>query len=228
LPEIVSYCSYCHRELPGLETLCQQCFAAGYDQLSHPKPWRQRFQLRPQFTRGNLIGFFLLFAFAFAVLRFDFPYFHARHMRTTETSALISILIACLAFFHQGGGKERVGAAPSNIFEYKMNWRRFALLVVAEAVVGLFLYALFTFIPVELQVLISVACWVIVRIERWTFPKNKSLASLLCAVTGVAVFLCWLAWRITHEQVWSSSGFVGVCLMAGLIFLDRRQEWLDS
>ena len=76
--------------------------------------------------------------------------------------------------------------------------------------------------------LISVACWVIVRIERWTFPKNKSLASLLCAVTGVAVLLCWLAWRITHEQVWSSLGLVGVCLMAGLIFLDRRQEWLDS
>ena len=215
----MSYCSYCHRELPRLETLCQQCFAVRYDQLSHPKGWRQRFQLRPQSTRDNLIGFFLLFAFAFAVLRFDFPYFHARHMRTTETSALISILIACLAFFHQGGG-----AAPSNIFEYKMNWRRFALLVVAEAVVGLILYALFLFIPVELQILISVACWVIVRIDRWTFPKNKSLASLLCAVTGVAVFLCWLAWRITL----SSLGFVGVCLMAGLIFLDRRQEWLDS
>jgi hypothetical protein len=222
----VSRCSYCHRELPGLETLRQQCFAAQYDQLLYPKPSGQRVQLRPKFTRDNLIGFFLLFTFVFASLRFDLPYFHARHMRTTETSALISILIACLAFFHQGGGKERV--APSSIFEYKMNWRRFALLVVAEAVVGLFLYALFTFIPVELQVLISMACWVIVRIERWTFPKNKSLASLLCAVTGVAVFLCWLAWRITHEQVWSSLGFVGVCLMAGLIFLDRRQEWLDS
>jgi len=224
----MSRCSYCHRELAGLETLCQQCFEAQYDQLSHPKPRWQRFQLRPQFTRDNFIGFALLFTVSFASLRFDFPYFHARHMRTTETSALISTLIACVAFFHQGRDKSQIVAAPSNVPEHKMDWRRFTLLVVAEAVVGLFLYALFTFIPVALQVLITVASWVIVAIETWTFPKNKSLGSLLSAITSAAVFLCWLAWRITYEQVWSRVELVGVCLMAGLIFLDRRQEWLDS
>jgi hypothetical protein len=168
------------------------------------------------------------FTVSFASLRFDFPYFHARHMRTTETSALISTLIACVAFFHQGRDKSQIVAAPSNVPEHKMDWRRFTLLVVAEAVVGLFLYALFTFIPVALQVLITVASWVIVAIETWTFPKNKSLGSLLRAITSAAVFLCWLAWRITYEQVWSRVELVGVCLMAGLIFLDRRQEWLDS
>ena len=224
----MSRCSSCYRELPGVETLCRQCFDAQYDQISHSKPWWQRFQLRLRFTRDNFIGFSLLFSVAFAGLRFDFPYFHARHMRTTETSALISTLFACVAFFHQGRGKSQSIAAPSNIFEPKINWRWFTLLVVAEAVVGLFLYALFALIPVGLQMLITVASWVIVEIEILTFPKNKSLGSALSAITGVAGLLCWLAWRITHEQAWSRLGLVGGCLMAGLIFLDRRQEWFET
>jgi hypothetical protein len=224
----MSRCSYCRRELPGLETLCQQCFQAGCDRLAHPKQWWQRFQLRPQFARDNFIGFSLLFTVSFASLRFDFPYFHARHMRNTEISSVISTLIACLAFFHHGGDKSEFGPTPANIFEQKMNWKRFALLVVAEVVIGLFLYAIFAFMPMELQMLITVASWTIVFGENLTFPKNKSLGSLLTAITGFAGFLCWSAWRITHVQVWSRLGLVGGCLMAGLIFLDRRQEWLDS
>ncbi len=224
----MSYCSCCRRDLPGLETLCQQCFEAGCDRLAHSKPWWQRFQLWPQFTWDNFIGFSLLFAIVFVSLRFDFPYFHPRHMRTTETSALMSTLFACTAFFHRPKGKSQVVAARLNTFEYKTNWRRFSLLVAAEAIAGLFLYTLFTFIPVGLQMLITVAGWVIVEIEIWTFPKNRSLGSVLSAITGVAGFLCLLAWRITHREVWSRLGLVGGCLIAGLILLDRRQEWLDS
>ena len=223
----MSRCSYCHRELPDWKHFCQQCFEARYDELSDSKPWRQRFQLRPQFTWDNFIGFGLLFTVSFAALRFDSPYFHARHMRTTETSALISTLIACVAFFQRGRDKSQFVASPSNVPEHKMDWRRFTLLVVAEAVVGLLLYALFTLIPVALQMLITVASWVIVEIETWIFRKTRASVPL-SAITSVVGLLCWLAWRTTHEQVWSRVGLVGGCLMAGLIFLDRRQEWLDS
>ncbi len=124
----MSRCSYCRCELPGLETLCQQCFEAGCDRIAHPKQWWQRFQLRPQFTRDNFIGFSLLFTVSFASLRFDFPYFHARHMWNTETSALIATLIGCLAFFHHGGDKSEVGPTRAKKFDQRMNWKRFALL----------------------------------------------------------------------------------------------------
>ena len=57
--------------------------------------------------------------------------------------------------------------------------------------------------------------------------KNKSLASLLCGITAIPVFSCGFAWGITHEDVWSKLSLTEACLMAALIFLDRRTDACD-
>lgn len=224
-------CSNCGCDLPGLETLCQQCFEAGYDRLAQPKPWWRRFQLRPRFTRDNFIGSIFVFTLLFARLRFDFPYSHARHMWTTETSALFSAFFACIAFFYEGRAKSRAvveaSSSRTSTGYGRSTYARLLLLVVCEITAGTLLYGLFTVMPLALQALVTVASWTIVSIEVGTFPKNKSMGSFLGAVTGVASFSCGVAWGITGQEVWSRLMLVGGCLMAALIFLDRRQEWLD-
>jgi len=100
-------------------------------------------------------------------------------------------------------------------------------MILAEGIAGTLLYGLFTVMPLVLQALITVAVWTVVWIEIGTFPKNKSIGSLLSAVTGLATFSCGIVWTITDQEAWSRLTLVGACLMAGLIFLDRRQEWLD-
>jgi hypothetical protein len=108
-------CPYCRRDLPGLETTCQNCFQAGYDRLVHPQSWWQRlgFHPRPRLARNNLFGFCFLLVFFFVRLRFDFPYLHARHMKTTATSLVVSTLIACVAFFYEGKREPGISYFPS-------------------------------------------------------------------------------------------------------------------
>ena len=107
-------------------------------------------------------------------------------------------------------------------------YMRLVLLLVGEAIAGLFLYATFTFMPIAVQTLIVLTGFVIVQIDIIFYPKkNKSLASLLCGITAILVVSSGVAWRITHGEVWSRLMHVGACLMAALIFLDRRQEWFD-
>jgi hypothetical protein len=116
----------------------------------------------------------------------------------------------------------------SSIFdENQPAYARLLLMIFGETTVGLFLYALFAFIPVAAQMVIVVGSWAIVATENLTFPKNKSLGSLLSAITGTAGFSCGVAWKITHQEFWLRLMLVGICLLAGLIFLDRRQEWQD-
>jgi hypothetical protein len=115
----------------------------------------------------------------------------------------------------------------SGIFdESRPLYVRLPLMILVETIVGVFLYGLFTFIPLAIQMLIAVASWVIVVNDNLTFPKNKSLGSLLCGITGAAIFSCGVAWRITNQEFWSRLMLVGTCLLAALIFLDRREEWL--
>jgi hypothetical protein len=106
-------------------------------------------------------------------------------------------------------------------------YARLLLMILGEAIAGVFLYAFFTFMPVAVQMLVATASWAIVGYENLTFPKNKSLGSLLCGITAFASSLCFVAWRITHGEIWSRLILVGTCLLAALVFLDRRQEWLD-
>ena len=213
----MSRCAYCRRELPGLETLCQQCFENGYDGLVHPKPWSYR--LRPRLTRGNLVGFFILFVFSFVLFRFDFPDFRARHMKTTETSSLISILIACVAFFYESKGKSESVILPRRNFETRSILGRLMLLVAVELIVGLFLY----FMPMAVLVIFAFVGLVIVQNDIFDPIRTKSLGSLLCAITAVPATFCFIAWRITDQDVWLRFMLVGQSLMAALIFLDRRR-----
>jgi hypothetical protein len=115
----------------------------------------------------------------------------------------------------------------STFSESQPSYRRLLIMVLGEAIAGMLLYAAFKLMPLGLQILVAVACWVIVVNENLTFPKNKSVGSLLSALTGVAVFSCGVAWGITSHEFWSRLMLVGTCLLAGLIFLDRRQEWFD-
>jgi hypothetical protein len=107
-------------------------------------------------------------------------------------------------------------------------YARLLLLLLAEVASGVVIYALFTFMPTAVQVPITVAAWAILFYDSTFHPKkNKSLGSLLCAFTGIPVFACGIAWRVTHQDVWSRLALTGACLMAALIFLDRRQDWRD-
>jgi hypothetical protein len=105
---------------------------------------------------------------------------------------------------------------------------RFLRLLLGEAIVGVFLYAVFTFMPMAVQIVITLTALVVIENDIIFHPKkNKSLASLLCGVTAIPAFSCGVAWRITHEDVWSKLSLTGGCLMAALIFLDRRADACD-
>ena len=105
---------------------------------------------------------------------------------------------------------------------------RLVLLIVGWATAGALLYALSTFLPTAVLAIIVVAAYAIVKLDRVS-RKNKSLASLLCVVTCVPTGVCALAMISTHwhEDVLGRLVFVGLCLAAGLILLDRRaDDWL--
>src|SRR5690349_18360046 len=213
----MSRCAYCRRELPGLETLCQQCLEKGYDRLAHSKPWWHR--LRPRLTRGNLVGFFILFIFSFALFRFDFPDFRARHMKTTETSSLISSLIACLAFFYESRSKSESVMVRRRNFETRPILGRLMLLFAVELIAGLFLY----FMPMAVLLIFAFVGFVIVQNAIFDPIRTRSPGYWLCAITAVPATFCFIAWRITDQDVWLRLMLVGQSLMAALTFLDRRR-----
>jgi uncharacterized membrane protein len=118
-----------------------------------------------------------------------------------------------------------IAVAPENINAGRSVYVRFLLLLVGEAIAGLFLYATFTFMPMFVQILIVLTGVVILHNDIIFHPKkNKSLAALLCGITAIPTSSCYVAWRTTHGDVWERLGLVGVCLMAALIFLDRRAD----
>src|SRR5579872_4040177 len=65
--------------------------------------------------------------------------------------------------------------------------------------------------------------WAIVRLDS---RKTKSLGSVLCGITCSLTGVCALAMHFTHwhEDVMTRLIFVGLCLGAGLILLDRRAD----
>jgi hypothetical protein len=100
-----------------------------------------------------------------------------------------------------------------------------ALLTVGWAITGLLLYALSTFLTSAVLAAIVLVAWVIVKLVPVS-RKNKSLASWLCVITGLLTGVCGLALRIAHQhdRVLVRLIFVGMCLGAGLIVLDRRAD----
>ena len=104
-------------------------------------------------------------------------------------------------------------------------YARLALLIVGWATAGGLLYALSTALPVEVLAIIAIVAWAIVRLDTVS-RKNKSLASLLCWITCLLTAVCAGVLRFTHwhDYILGRLIFVGVCLGAGLILLDRRAD----
>jgi hypothetical protein len=115
--------------------------------------------------------------------------------------------------------------SPENLSDGQPIHARLALLIVGWVTVGALLYGLSTFLPGAILVTIALAAWVTVKLDRVS-RKNKSLASHLCAITCLLTGVCALAMHFTHwrEDVLGRLVFVGLCLGAGLIFLDRRAD----
>jgi hypothetical protein len=63
--------------------------------MGHTKRWWQRIVFRV--TARNIAGSVFLFAYCFLKSRFDFPYFHTFHYRTTATSVLVGVLLASVS-----------------------------------------------------------------------------------------------------------------------------------
>jgi hypothetical protein len=102
----MSRCPYCHRELPGLETLCQQCFEKGYEQVAHPRPWWQRH--RPRLTLHSLYAFLFVFAYGYIV----FGISRDHHPTMTGLVLFASILagfIVLIDFSTKDSGEPKVG-----------------------------------------------------------------------------------------------------------------------
>ena len=124
-----------------------------------------------------------------------------------------------------GTGRSIVSVMTSEgLSDARPAYARFLLLLLGEVVAGICIYALFTVMP-AVQMPITVTAWVIVAGDNILHPrKNRSLASLLSAITAVPTSFCGIEWRISHEDVWSRLMLTGLCLMGSLIFLDRRSD----
>ena len=101
---------------------------------------------------------------------------------------------------------------------------RLLFLILGEALAGVILYALFTFMSFAVQMVVATASWAVIANANCFPLKNKSLGSLLSGLTALPAVFCFVEWRISHEDLWSRLMLVGCCLMAALIFLDRRQD----
>lgn len=104
---------------------------------------------------------------------------------------------------------------------------RLFLLVLAEAIAGVCLYALFGIVPFALQAVIAFMAWVVVRINNPILKKPKSLGSLVSGFTGILIFICSVALHFyhRHDAIMIRLLMVGFCLTAILILLDRRADW---
>ena len=91
----MSKCPYCRTELPGLQTLCQECWEKRSASPDPPRPWPPR--SLPRLTKGNIFGF--LFVFGYAFLRWRFTSYHPP---TTLNSALIALVFASIGIYFLG------------------------------------------------------------------------------------------------------------------------------
>jgi hypothetical protein len=112
-----------------------------------------------------------------------------------------------------------------NLSDGQSLYARLALLIVGWATAGVLLYVLSMFLPVEILAFIAIGAWAIVKLDTVS-RKNRSLASLLCLITCLLTGVCAVALRITpwHDYLLGRLIFVGLCLGAGLILLDRRAD----
>lgn len=201
-----------------METLCDQCFRAGYDRVTHPQAWWHG--LRPRFASGNFAAFSALFVLGFAMWRFDFPMFRARRMHNTDTALVAAVLLACVGFFMET--KKKSPEAPR--VDASFEWPRFLQLAAAEIVLGAILYAIFVFTPAVVAAIFVVGSWIVAKMNLFDPKRTRSLGSRLCAITAIPSTLCLIVWRITDQDSWMKLMLVCCTLMAGLTLLDRWED----
>lgn len=105
----MSRCPYCRRELPGFETLCQQCLDKGYDQVVHPKSWWQRRTLfhRPKLTRNLVFASLFFFTITFLRGRASFAESTFDSSATIRTSDRIALLLTSIFALVESTRKSR-------------------------------------------------------------------------------------------------------------------------
>jgi hypothetical protein len=103
----MSECPYCHCTLPGLESICKNCFDAGYEQVLHPTAWWQRRQLwhRPRLSRNSVFAFLFVFIVMFLRIRFSWVI-----SRSTKASALAALAFASISALIESTRRPRPSA----------------------------------------------------------------------------------------------------------------------
>jgi len=151
----MSRCPYCRRELPGFETICQQCFEAGYERIAHPTPWWRRIRLTP----NSLYAFLFVFGYVYLLGRID-----RDHQPGLAGLAIVSFLLAAFVIL--------IGSALTDPGKPKMKLPQTAyLLFVLFAFFFLRFWVRSTYHRVERPALFALVFAVIAAFAS-SFPKD--------------------------------------------------------
>ena len=100
--------------------------------------------------------------------------------------------------------------------------RRVVARLLGEAIVGVFFYALFPYMPDFALAIILLVAVVVIWYDR-DFPKrtSPSYATALFWLPIVLGLFCGVVWKITGEGVWGRIGFACICVRAVYRVIDR-------
>jgi peptidoglycan/LPS O-acetylase OafA/YrhL len=98
------------------------------------------------------------------------------------------------------------------------------LWLLAEAIVGVFFYAFFTYMPDFAKAIIGMAVLAVILCD-YGFQKRtnrKRRATLFFLLPFILTILCYVAWKTTDKEVWINLAWAGACLTAIYRVVDRR------
>jgi hypothetical protein len=99
----MSRCQYCRCEIPGLATLCDECFEKGCDRIAHPMPWWQRFRL----TYNSLCVFLFVFIYVYITTAFNRDN-HPTMVGLVVLALILAAGLILIAFAFRDSHKPRV------------------------------------------------------------------------------------------------------------------------
>jgi 4-amino-4-deoxy-L-arabinose transferase-like glycosyltransferase len=155
----MSHCPYCRRSLPGFETLCQQCFEAGYEHITHPTPWWGQFRL----TYRSLYVFFFSFVYGFIIFSIN-----RDHRLPMLTLAILAFALAAFLIV--------LGIATSDPGEQWLTRPTLYGFLILFLYFFLSLWRYSSYHRVEHPVLISLAIATVAALVA-SFGKNRSKGS---------------------------------------------------
>ena len=93
--------------------------------------------------------------------------------------------------------------------------RRIAARLLGAAIVGVFFYALFPYMPDFALAIILLVAVVVIWYDR-DFPKRTSprYAMAIFWFPIVLGLFCGVVWKLTGEEVWERIGFACICVRA--------------